>query len=734
MQGPQGEPGRDGNDFDVQIGNTETLAPGSSATATTNKDEEHNVIYLNLGIPEGLKGDKGDKGDTNLTNFEIVNGKLIAQDTDGNIIVMGNVTIVPKGEYSSETTYNYLDLVTYNGNSYLALKTSTNVLPTDTEYWQYITGGLSQDDIVDNLESTSTTKMLSAKQGKILQEGKVHSFDTVSSLKNSTILKTGMTVKTQGYYTSGDGGGAFYKIRAKSNSDVDNAGAILVIGNLVAEMIVHGEVNVLTWGVAKKNSSTQVCLNNLLSYYSTGNISIYFPSGEYYITETIYLPTRTKIRGDGGATTLSWYGNANTYMIRILKGNLYCMIHDLCFDGRNLAYGIYDCDPAGTGSNGVRSKIFNLVMNNMKIGILMAAMGSEFHNILCNGSHAYNDDTTIGFQITGTDNFINSCRVQTFGIGMKITGGNNRLFTIKTCVNGIGTIIENCTSGFYNIDLQENFQDNLILNNISESQLIISDQNAGIADHYLDGSDLQYSLLKMTNCKSTIITGTLGCRTQLGSGSCGNEKYALYIDKSCINITGNFTYRFVLNSQTIGLDKPLFYCVETETNKITVNNELLAGETTFSEASIAAINQPGAVQSISYSGNVISQTFKSTTVIDNVNNPPNSAMFNLTSMDDPLILEFRSDTLYFARLTIQFANLTNNKFLSVAYGISYSTMVDKNGSIMTAAFDGLDAIYDEYGAYIQEQLQGNVERVLFAVTANSNQTSNQMTIRVGEYN
>lgn len=62
----------------MQIGNTTTLPEGSSATASTNKDEEQNVIYLNLGIPKGDKGDKGDIGNTYFTTFDVVDGKLIA--------------------------------------------------------------------------------------------------------------------------------------------------------------------------------------------------------------------------------------------------------------------------------------------------------------------------------------------------------------------------------------------------------------------------------------------------------------------------------------------------------------------------------------------------------------------------------------------------------------------------------------------------------------------------------
>ncbi len=75
MQGEKGDPG---NDYDVQIGNTTTLEPGESATATTNKDEEQNILYLNLGIPKGEKGDKGEIGDTYFTTFDVVDGKLIA--------------------------------------------------------------------------------------------------------------------------------------------------------------------------------------------------------------------------------------------------------------------------------------------------------------------------------------------------------------------------------------------------------------------------------------------------------------------------------------------------------------------------------------------------------------------------------------------------------------------------------------------------------------------------------
>ena len=52
--------------------------------------------------------------------------------------ILGKVAITPKGEYNNATTYQSLDLITYDGGSYLALKETTGNLPTNNEYWQLI--------------------------------------------------------------------------------------------------------------------------------------------------------------------------------------------------------------------------------------------------------------------------------------------------------------------------------------------------------------------------------------------------------------------------------------------------------------------------------------------------------------------------------------------------------------------------------------------------------------------
>lgn len=85
-------------------------------------------------------------------------------------VVLGTVAMETKGEYDSSAYYDKLNTVTYNEYTYMAKRPCQNILPTNTDYWQKISGGISPADIVDNLESTATNKPLSAKQGKVLNE------------------------------------------------------------------------------------------------------------------------------------------------------------------------------------------------------------------------------------------------------------------------------------------------------------------------------------------------------------------------------------------------------------------------------------------------------------------------------------------------------------------------------------------------------------------------------------
>ena len=66
----------------------------------------------------------------------------------------GKVAFTPKGAYNNTVTYEYLDTVVYDGNSYAALKTTTGNTPTDdSEYWKLLVrGGSSVPIATEDIE------------------------------------------------------------------------------------------------------------------------------------------------------------------------------------------------------------------------------------------------------------------------------------------------------------------------------------------------------------------------------------------------------------------------------------------------------------------------------------------------------------------------------------------------------------------------------------------------------
>lgn len=50
----------------------------------------------------------------------------------------GRILIMPKGNYDESAQYEMLDLVYYNGASWIAKKTVSGIAPSESEYWQKI--------------------------------------------------------------------------------------------------------------------------------------------------------------------------------------------------------------------------------------------------------------------------------------------------------------------------------------------------------------------------------------------------------------------------------------------------------------------------------------------------------------------------------------------------------------------------------------------------------------------
>jgi len=95
-------------------------------------------------------------------------------------INLGNVGLVPKGTWIGTTPYVRLEVVEYNGSSYVALGPSTNVTPgTDSTKWQLLAqaGARGQSAIKTRIDYTASETTPAA-----LAWDTVHVWPEISSL------------------------------------------------------------------------------------------------------------------------------------------------------------------------------------------------------------------------------------------------------------------------------------------------------------------------------------------------------------------------------------------------------------------------------------------------------------------------------------------------------------------------------------------------------------------------
>lgn len=65
---------------------------------------------------------------------------------------LGRIGMNVRGAYSATANYEKLDVVSYNGSSYVAKAACTNVLPTNTEKWELLAKGLVEDSQINTYQ------------------------------------------------------------------------------------------------------------------------------------------------------------------------------------------------------------------------------------------------------------------------------------------------------------------------------------------------------------------------------------------------------------------------------------------------------------------------------------------------------------------------------------------------------------------------------------------------------
>lgn len=89
---------------------------------------------------------------------------------------------------------------------------------------------------------------------KVYASNNVLVFNNVAEMKASNKVKTGYTIKTLGFYTAGDGGGADYVVTDNIGEEADEASIIALQQGLYAKLIIGSILNIQQLG-AKCNST-----------------------------------------------------------------------------------------------------------------------------------------------------------------------------------------------------------------------------------------------------------------------------------------------------------------------------------------------------------------------------------------------------------------------------------------------------------------------------------------------
>ena len=108
-----------------------------------------------------------------------------------------------------------------------------------------------QEEINNKLDEMAESGELTEIIAEYLNTNAVLGFDSIESLKASENLIAGCFVKTYGYASVNDGGGALYKVRQVTNQDTEDDIFIIALHDedLVAELIYNNEIKVEQAGI-----------------------------------------------------------------------------------------------------------------------------------------------------------------------------------------------------------------------------------------------------------------------------------------------------------------------------------------------------------------------------------------------------------------------------------------------------------------------------------------------------
>ena len=259
--------------------------------------------------------------------------------------IAGRVAIVPKGEWSQSVTYDKLDLVTHNGNTFVAYKSSVGVEPIDGDTWMLVMQGIDPQEI-DNIIN-GTTPVGNAKDADTVDGYHAHEFRPYYPANDkafSDIVKARLDWENDymRWRTRNSADGALYPTMVDNADTVDGKHAsdfLPITGGTVGKAI-PSPLNV--------HNTTADALYSLLGFYA--NSALMGHLGFYGVDNPVFYTSNggtKKLLHTGNKPTGTYTGNGSATKRTIVTGG----IGSVCMVAGNgyISFGV-----AGSGGFGVK--------------------------------------------------------------------------------------------------------------------------------------------------------------------------------------------------------------------------------------------------------------------------------------------------------------------------------------------------------------------------------------------
>ena len=153
---------------------------------------------------------------------------------------------------------------------------------------------IKQDDLFTQAEADAFKQAIESKLAA-LDNIYEHTYPTLADLQADKTITVGKPLKTGGYYSLGDGGGAIYDI---VDTKPDSYYEMLQNGLYAKLRYTPKVINVAQWGVASSQEDNYDKIQMIFDKYGQG-ANIYFPNGIYKFSKTLVLSTTfNRLTGD----------------------------------------------------------------------------------------------------------------------------------------------------------------------------------------------------------------------------------------------------------------------------------------------------------------------------------------------------------------------------------------------------------------------------------------------------